>query len=280
MKFCIVGTGRCGTRLLRAMLIKHPDLYVFNETHWIPELYNRFGTLPVPVSALLDVVARTVHVNGDLVAEFDHQEFLTSANHPQDMTVVEFCNAVGAFFARQHGNSIWADKTPDYGYFSSTLQVYWPDCKIIHLIRDGAAVVNSMSRHIGYKALVAARQFTWCPLSLDYAGCPDGYPPQPVQAFAELWYRRLVRTRDEAARLQPGTYLEVRHEDILRAPVAELRRIAKFTDLRAADDWLANSATLIDAGRTRKARPIEVLRDFTAEQVRLLQNLGYAVSPE
>jgi hypothetical protein len=262
------------------MLNSHPDLFVFNETHWIPKLYEFFGTSKIETGLMLDIVRRTHHVTGLPTAELDDQAFLNHSNPPICMTVAEFCDALGDYFATQDGKSQWADKTPDYGFFAAQLQVYWPDCRIIHLIRDGAAVVNSMSRHIGYKALVAARQFTWCPLSLDYVGCPDGYPPQPVQAFAELWYRRLLRTRDEAVRLQPGTYLEVRHEDILRAPVAELRRIAKFTDLRAADDWLANSATLIDAGRTRKARPIEVLRDFTAEQVRLLQNLGYAVSPE
>jgi hypothetical protein len=210
----------------------------------------------------------------------DDRAFLNHSNPPNCMTVAEFCDALGGYFATLDGKSQWADKTPDYGFFAAQLQVYWPDCKIIHLIRDGAAVVNSMSRHIGYKALVAARQFTWCPLSLDYAGCPDGYPPQPVQAFAELWYRRLVRTRDEAARLQPGTYLEVRHEDILSAPVAELRRIAQFTDLLVEEDWLQSSCSLIDASRAKKPRPVEVLQHFTDAQIQLLQDLGYAVAPE
>ena len=47
MKFCVVGTGRCGTRLLRSMLNTHPELFVFNETHWLVNLYDAFGTAEV-----------------------------------------------------------------------------------------------------------------------------------------------------------------------------------------------------------------------------------------
>jgi len=279
MKFCIVGTGRCGTRLLRTMLNSHPDLFVFNETHWIPKLYEFFGTSKVETRLMLDIVGRTYHVTGVPTTELDSQTFLDYCSPPDYMTVVEFCDALGGYFATQANKSQWADKTPDYGFFAAQLQVYWPNCKIIHLIRDGAAVVNSMSSHIGYKGLIAARQYAWCPLSLDFSANPNDYPPSPVSAFADLWYHRLIRIRDEASRLKSGTYIELRHEDVLRAPDAELRRLAEFTGLRSDETWLANAGSLIDTERTTKPRPIDALDHFTAPQLDLLQSLGYAGKP-
>src|SRR5437870_13279949 len=38
----IVGTGRCGTTLLRMMLDAHPDLAIPPETHFIPALARAF----------------------------------------------------------------------------------------------------------------------------------------------------------------------------------------------------------------------------------------------
>lgn len=278
MKFCIVGTGRCGTRLLYNMLNGHPDLFVFNETHWIPKLYEVFGTTRFETEEMLDIVKRTRHVTGARTTEFSEAAFLSHFNHSASATVAELCDALGGFFAHQNGKNEWADKTPDYGPFASQLQTYWPGCKIIHLIRDGAAVAGSMSKHIGYKGLASLRRYNWCSLSLDYVGNTEGFPPQPMQAFADLWYHRLVRTRDEASRLRPGTYLEIRHEDIIHAPAKEIGKLAEFVGLRQDAAWIESVGSFIESKRVAKSRPIEVLEHFNDRQLRLLDELGYGTN--
>ena len=52
MEVCLVGTGRCGTTLLRELLHRHPGLYVFDETHWVPQLDRLFGSRAVSVERL------------------------------------------------------------------------------------------------------------------------------------------------------------------------------------------------------------------------------------
>ena len=276
MKFCIVGTGRCGTRLLRSMLNDHPDIFVFNETHWMPELYNRFGTMATTTREMLDVIARTRHVNGEAVTQFDHQEFLAEIGNPRTTDVAHLCNSLGMFHARKNGKSVWADKTPDYGYFSSVLQVYWPDCKIIHLIREGTAVARSMANHPGYQALASMKQVFWCPMALDYVGKKTKFPLQPMHAYAELWYHRLVRARNEATRLKPGTYLEIRHEDILENPSDQMSKLARFVDLDLDRAWLNNTATAIDLRKVKKDAPTGILNHFSDRHIELLGELGYA----
>lgn len=225
--------------------------------------------------AMLDIVNRTRHVTGNKTTEFSDRAFLEHFGHPAMASVSEFCTALGEFFALQHGKREWADKTPDYGPFASLLQIYWPDCRIIHLIRDGTAVARSMSEHIGYQGLAALRRHNWCSLSLDYDGSAGGFPPQPMRAFVDLWHHRLVRTRDEATRLKPGSYLEIRHEDIIQAPAAEIAKLCDFVQLTRNTAWLSKVETLIEPRKTGKPRPIEVLEHFDNRQLQLLDTLGY-----
>lgn len=275
MKFCVVGTGRCGTRLLRSMLNAHPDVFVFNETHWIANLHECFGTAEVPVDDLIDIVLRTRHVDGSPTTELDSDAFRAAMTLPYRMTPAGFANAVGLFFARQEGKTLWADKTPDYGYFAANLQLYWPDCRIIHLVRDGASVVRSMAGHPGYRALVALGRQHWLSLSLDYPGFSGEISQPRPEQYVELWYRRLMRIRNEYARLRPGSYIEIRHEDVLATPEAVLTRIAGFAGLRPDEAWLKGAGSLIDAQKATKSRPDAVLRHFGEKHLRLMHELGY-----
>jgi hypothetical protein len=278
MKFCIVGTGRCGTRLLRSMINAHPDVFVFNETHWIVNLHEAFGTAEMPFEDHLDILLRTRFVDGSRTTEIDVEDFRAAqAGGPARMTPAEFTDTVGRYFAQKEGKRYWADKTPDYGYFAGTLQTYWPECKFIHLIRDGANVVRSMSGHPGYKALVELGRQNWCPLSLDYRASTVGDRKHARSAFVELWYRRLMRIRNEGERLRPGSYMEVRHEDVLTSPAETLVQIARFTGLRPDSDWEQAAMGAINAKRAEKPRADKMLRHFGDKHLALMRELGYAV---
>lgn len=276
MRFCIVGTGRCGTTLLWRMLNAHPDLFVYRETHWLPALHEAFGLRAVPTGALLDLVARTRFVTGDPVTPLDADAFRQSPGYRKDMTVAAFCDALGAFHAAAEGKTVWADKTPDYGYFVSVLQLYWPGCRVIHLIRDGVRTAQSMSRHVGYRALAALDRRHWPPLALDYVPPAEGFGPGPPERFADLWHDRLLRIRDEAARLAPGSYMELRHEDLTADPVPLLRRIAGDNGLAEDPAWLAAAAAMVDAGRGAGRGPDEPVPAHFGDRHRaLLRDLGY-----
>lgn len=279
LKFCIVGTGRSGTTLLWQMMNGHPDLFVHRETHWIPTLHEHYGTCRVATAAMLDIVARTRHVTGHPTTDLDADAFRAWRDYRAEMTVREFCDALGSFCAHRDGKTLWADKTPDYGFFTSTLQLYWPDCKIIHIIRDGADAACSMSRHIGFQGLAATGLVHWCHAALDYRPPPDGFAAQPMRTFVDLWYYRLLRTLDEAGRLAPGSYLEIRYEDMIRDPGPWLYRIARFTGLAEDPAWLREAEKLIDLSRGgRRSERNDVLKHFDTPRLELMRRLGYSVA--
>lgn len=258
------------------MMNLHPEVYVFPETHWIPKMYEWFGMSVARTEMLLDIVRRTRHVTGKPVTELDERHIREIANAAPEMTVREFCDLLGQMFARESNKRTWADKTPDYGWFMATLQALWPDCSFIHLIRDGAAVVHSMSRHPGYRALAAAKEAYWSAPSFNNYHSGIEERELPLTAFIDLWFLRLMRTWDEATRLRQGTYLEVRYEALIRDPVAILEDIRSFLGFEASPAWIAEAADLIDPDRAVRGRPADSLKFFGEREMQLMKKLGYS----
>ena len=280
MKLCVVGTGRCGTTLLWRMLNAHPDLFVFRETHWLPALWERFGTALAPAEAMLDVVARTRFAHGVPVTPLDAEAIRAAPGWAAEMTVRGFADHVGLAHARAENKAHWADKTPDYGYFVGTLQVLWPELRVVHVVRNGMDVARSMAGHPGYRTLALHRAQHWPALALDYAPPAEPPPPGDFAAMAELWHDRLVRIEDEAQRLAPGSLATLRYEDLRSAPRREMARLAAFAGLAAPSSWLDTVAAQVEPGRGRRVHPAEDYARLPERPRRLQQRLGYPLAAD
>ena len=200
MRFFIVGTGRCGSTVIRNILNSRSDTFVFNETHWIPHLVQFSKQNMISVSKGLDIIRNTNHVTGKAVTDLSKINTLLQPLRDQTLHVRDLTDAIGRSLAHISGKEIWADKTPDYGPYMSLLQYLWPDCKFIHMIRNGVDVAQSMSKHPGYIRLAAENVTNWVPVSYSY---------QPTEelggAFHRrgVWWSRRLRPR-EGFRLLPG----------------------------------------------------------------------------
>ena len=64
MKFCIVGSGRCGTTLLGHIFNDHPDVLLYLESYWHAAMFARYGLAAVAPRLLQDVVRRTTFPGG------------------------------------------------------------------------------------------------------------------------------------------------------------------------------------------------------------------------
>ncbi|REJ84685.1 MAG: sulfotransferase [Acidobacteria bacterium] len=274
MRFCIVGTGRCGSTMLRDLLALHPDGFVFRETHWIPILWERCGERPVRLDRLLEVVQRTRFVDGSKVTEVDEEALLRrfAADGREVIGIREFCALLATHLAGRE-ISWWADKTPDYGPYMGLLQQLWPDCRFVDLVRQPWDVVASMSRHPGYRWLAAARRLSWVSAALDHE--PEETPADiPLEEFVSLWRERSLRTADEAARLAPGSFRRICYESFLRDPTQSLREVAEFLEIDPEPAWIRRAARRVRrAGRGAPAR--QITDAFAESDWRLAEQLGY-----
>lgn len=201
MPFFIVGAQRSGTTMLRLMLNSHSRLCVPFESVFIPEFYKKlecYGDLNLPDNsrALAEAVAAHPFViKGQLMPNL--QEILDK----KPTTYPAMIDAIFSSLAAARGKVRWGDKTPSYIVEMDVLWKIFPECRFVHLIRDGRDVALSLrSLSWGTRDLIRSAQ-NWC------------------------WKVALGR---KMGQMIPQHYLEVRYEDLVTNPSEILTRICNF----------------------------------------------------
>jgi hypothetical protein len=196
--FFIVGAQRSGTTMLRLMLNQHSRLCVPFESVFIPTFYRRlteFGYLgqTANMQRLLDEIAADPWViKGKLIP--DKSSVL--GRSPRDYA--ELVDAIFTTLASSQGKTRWGDKTPTYVLDIDVLWDMFPGCRIVHLVRDGRDVAQSL-RHLSWGS-------------------------RNLLKTAADWRWKVMLGR-KMGRMIPDNYLEIRYEDLVTNPEATLRVI-------------------------------------------------------
>jgi hypothetical protein len=212
----VVGVSRSGTTLLRLMLDAHPDLAIPPETQFVPSMLRYCADLAK--EGVDDATARRMVLDrftgtrrwGDFglpVAVLDRRLAALEEITP--------AGAVRSFFeayAELIGKPRWGSKSPGYVKAMVRIARHLPEARFIHLIRDPRDVAVSL------------REVTW--------GTDD------VGEAAADWRGKIERAREQAGELAPGTYLELRYEDLVERPEPALRAAAELIDLPWNDAML------------------------------------------
>ena len=273
----VVGVPRSGTTLLRLMLDAHPQLAIPAETHFFPELIERWDALadaddtPAEVTRLITGHSRWPELGISEAQLRDRLGEVGALSLPQSL------RAVGEAYALAAGKPRWGDKTPGYVMTMELIQGALPEARFVHVIRDGRDVAVSL------------------------AGVAWG--PEDTAAAAELWSRRIRIARRQSARLAPGTYTEVRYEDLVSDSRDALERLCGLLELPFSEKmlsyWERGSKVLESmaaerrrqhAGVTRAPAPERIgrwRRDLADDERRTfegiagetLSELGYEVDP-
>lgn len=203
--FFIIGCDRSGTSLLSRMLNSHPEVGVPFESHIFNHLYAlrfRYGDLLREANVLR--LAR------DMVSLYEvrHWDFVP---HPVDIaastTNPSFCGVFDALmrvWRDHHGKAIWGEKSPNHIEYWEVLTGYYADPPLLHIVRDGRDVALSLvAARFGPKTIYTAMRY-W------------------------TWYLGLV---ENARRQSSCPVLDLRYEDLLGNPRAELERVCRFLNI-------------------------------------------------
>lgn len=261
----IVGSGRCGSTLLRRMLMTSPQIHIPPETAMLPQILHAFQRrrdLPWPELVRMTVSRFEYHRDFDIFnMSLRHVavELLSTAK-PQ-RSLARILDAIYRAHAEQHSRPTarWGDKTPYNVYVMDDIMRTFPDVQFVILIRDGVDVVESMlSRNVMASTLAEG---------------------------AERW-RSAVVAGERFARRHPSSCHEVRYESLVDHPVQEMQRLCAFLDLEfvpAMIDSLASAESMHDVQRfehfEETARPVTTShigkgrRNLTEEQRRQLDAL-------
>jgi hypothetical protein len=201
-EFFIVGCPRSGTTLLRWMLDSHSEIAVTPETHFGANYVrnrDRFGVEGEPSarSALLDDFCRSA---GFREMAIDESRFRARAqSDPTDPWLP--LRVAMQDFGRRRKSVIVGEKTPSHAVHIEALSEAFPDARFLILRRDPRAVVASWHRT------------TWS--------------KRTSTEVSEKW-RRYSQAMRRACRSLPHRCLEIRYEELVSDPTAELKTICAF----------------------------------------------------
>ncbi|MDZ7829171.1 MAG: sulfotransferase [Halofilum sp. (in: g-proteobacteria)] len=200
--FFIVGAQRSGTTMSRLTLTEHSRLSVPFESVFDPRFLPAEAGIWRPVRSgtrWQGCLMTSSPITGCARAELVPDPQLVLDQEPRSYPAL--VNAIFSAYARLQGKERWGDKTPGYVADLDVLNELWPDCRVVHLVRDGRDVALSLAG------------VSW--------GSPD------LMRNAANWRWKTVLGR-KMGTMMGERYLEVRFEDLVREPDRSLRRVCDF----------------------------------------------------
>ncbi|MEV5571092.1 sulfotransferase [Spirillospora sp. NPDC052269] len=201
----ILGCPRSGTTLLQLMLHSHPRVAIPAETRFVLPAYTErcdFGDLEDRENRrrLAEwITTRRVTRFGDLGLD---AAAVTEEIVDGPATLGSALGIVFRAYARRFDRVRWGDKRPSYSRNIPALLRMFPDAQFVHLIRDGRDCVASLC------------EMPWYKLDVHHA--------------IAAWREAIDTGRRTAAHLGPDRYFELRYEDLVADPAAELAELCGF----------------------------------------------------
>ena len=217
--FFLVGSGRCGTTLLRRMLTGTDSVFIPPETRVIQDIVyfykkNRNVTW-------LDLTSTSI---GHFASHPDFDKYFPSVPFSdlgsqlrsvscEQQSLAFILNAIYHHFRIYSGSqaSRWGDKTPMYVFHLKALDALFPHAKYVHIMRDGVDVAASWMHARGDSS---------------------------VEYGAKRW-RSAVQSFRTFSKTHASQCFEVRYENLVSSQDT-LRSICDFLDI-PYDDAMATS---------------------------------------
>ena len=197
----ITGNRRSGTTLLSNLIDRHENISVFVESFFIPRFYYaQIFYWPLTNTRNLLRLANTI-VNEQSSRRNDLHLSSEALVSMKRRTYPGIVGTLLKNWAKEHGKTVWGDKSPGYHTKLDILHRLFPDARFIHIIRDGRGVWSSL-KNLGWE--------------------------KNVVRVAREWVTGIRKARRFAQAHGRENYLELRYEDLVQDPEKELRRIMKF----------------------------------------------------
>ncbi len=213
--FFIVGSGRCGTTLMRAILEAHPAVHIPPGNVALRDViadfrrYSRLPWSPLLRIVLAQMTFRRMWDGFDLSLGPLFGEMETWPPARRNLAAV-LDGVYRAHAARHKPQAVrWGDKSPFSVLALPALRAVFPDLRVVHMVRDGRDVAASFAASFG----------------------------NDLPRATMVWLRAIRAAQSFGSRF-PDRYLEVRYEDLVRRTEHTVRRVADFLSLDLDESML------------------------------------------
>jgi hypothetical protein len=209
------------------MVTSHPAIVVPPECGfalWWREKYGDWKLRDPRLEAFIQDLASSRKIE-TWKMEFSRLRAYLEETQPRNYA--ELVSAIYTFFGltNQATATRWGDKNNYYLAHIPELHALFPDALFVHIVRDGRDVCCS------YRQLQAVTQTS------PYA---PRLPVEPAKVAAE-WTQNIATIREAFSAFSWSGVHEIRYEDLVANPEAELRRLCAFLDEPFDSSMLAYS---------------------------------------
>ena len=247
----VVGAPRSGTTLLRVMLNRHAAIGLCDETYffyYVNARRNTFGDLADPDRRRL-LIDRYLETDRMRRLQLDLPA-LRERLQAGGLTYESFFAVILAFYAESQGKQRPGEKTPHHAWHTGDLLSWYPEGRVIHLMRDPRDVCGSLFNVSWGRRSALANGRLWTSLT-----------------------EAAERHHDNPR------FLSVRYEELIERPEATLRSVCEFLeepfdaamlvaepDAQTDKPWFQRAQGALSRDRTGRWRD-----QLTPEQVQLVE---------
>ncbi len=199
----IVGVSRSGTTLFWHILNNHPRISIYSETHFFSRVWDKHqGPLLTP-EQIREALDRVVNLElHDLAAEEIEVRFRDT-----DQSLQSLFDAILQLSMEKTNKSRYGEKTPSNFRYLDVMLTWYPQAKVIFMVRDPRDVHGSYKNH-------------W----LDRK---EGSMNRRVAGRALYWNYGL-QALNKAVQRYPGQIMKVSFHTLIQDPAATVRSVCDF----------------------------------------------------
>lgn len=223
----IVGSGRCGTTILSSLLNSHSKIVVPPELQFIDKLYNQ-QISQLNCEGFISIIRQFCPYN--LEQFYNYRDYFNQLQYPQtNLSQVLY----GLFYeiSKKYNKEIFIEQTPWHGQHLPMLDELFPDCKVVHLVRDPRDVVISF-----------IRSKWWGDITIK-----DG-----LSRWANI-----VNFIHDYGLKHPEKFIEIRYEDLVQQSKTELLKIMDLLQINFEEEML-DPGNLIDYRQFQKLNTLKL----------------------
>jgi len=221
----IVGSSRSGTTMMGRILGNHSSIFTFKELHFFGTIWTNHSESTLDRKQQIDLLSRLLCIqkNGlfqqDNISDFNEKAsaILVNKNVSNPLSIFEL------FLAEITSDNkcfIACDQTPKNMYYLNEILSYFPNAKVINMVRDQRDVLLSQKNKWKRRFLGASA----IPLSEAIRSYINYHPI----LSAKIWNSSLEHT---AKFTNNSRVRVVRFEDLLVEPIRIVKELCQFLEI-------------------------------------------------
>ena len=149
----VVGNSRSGTTMMGRILGNHADVFTFGELHFFGQLWSPASTAVLKTELATELTAKLLCIQRE--GYRTHRQYDNYLNEARELCEAfsdkkllppELFSAFLRYETSRNSKSIPCDQTPRNVFYINEILNYYPQAKIVNMIRDPRDVLQSQKR--------------------------------------------------------------------------------------------------------------------------------------